>query len=139
MNKDMAAFSYVWIMSVLLYAARRDSPFIRYHSKQAMVLFFLSIGFAIIPFIGQFLMLFAIAGMLYGFVTAAQGQYTDIPIVTQLAKGEMTIQDLFKVFRDGWRSLVTMFREAKADSKATPSSQNPKPPAEPDSQPQPQP
>lgn len=117
LNKDMAAFSYIWIMSVIIYFARRDSPFVQYHSRQAMVLFFVSLPLAIIPVIGNLLILFPIAGMLYGFFTAAQGQYSSIPIITPLAKGDMSIADAIKVIEDAVKQFLNALRKSPQDKK----------------------
>src|SRR3989338_3438029 len=80
MNKDIAAFSYVWIMSVIIYIARKDSRFIQYHSKQGIVLFLLTIPAAMIPYVGKLLLFFIVAGMMLGFINAARGKYADVPV-----------------------------------------------------------
>src|SRR3989338_9975686 len=87
MNKDIAAFSYVWIMSVIIYIARKDSSFIQYHSKQGIVFFLLTIPAAMIPMIGNILVLIIAGGMVLGFLHAAQGKYEDVPIAGDFAKG----------------------------------------------------
>ncbi len=94
MNKDIAAFSYVWIMSVIIYIARKDSRFIQYHSKQGIVLFLLTIPAAMIPLIGNILVLLIAGGMVLGFLHAAQGKYEDVPIAGDLAKGNLKMKDM---------------------------------------------
>jgi uncharacterized membrane protein len=98
-NKDIAAFSYLWVMSVPVYFLRKQSPFVRYHSKQAILLFVLSIPIWFIPIMGRLLELVIMAGMAMGFFAAAQGQYKDVPIVGPLSRGEITI-------RQAWQQLV---------------------------------
>ena len=95
-NKDVAAMSYLWIMSVVVLYARKDSPFIQYHAKQGLWLFFVSIPIWLIPGIGQYLEFFVLAGMIIGFINAAQVSYHDIPLIGQLAKGSMTLHDIWK-------------------------------------------
>lgn len=94
LNKDVAAFSYVWIMSVIVFASRRNSKFAQFHSKQGMVLFFLSIPIWLIPVIGHFLTIFVVAGMLLGFINAAQGLYSDVPLAGRLSRGELKAKEV---------------------------------------------
>lgn len=101
-NKDLAAFSYLWIMSVVVFLTKRKSPFIRYHSKQAIVLFLLSIMTYFIPVIGRFLELIVLVGMVYGFLAAAQGQKKDVPIIGPLSRGEITV-------RQAWQRVIDFF------------------------------
>jgi uncharacterized membrane protein len=95
-NKDVAAMSYLWILSVVVLYARRDSPFIQYHAKQGLWLFVLSIPVWLIPRVGQYLEFFVLAGMVIGFLNAAQGRYHDVPVVGALAKGTLTLLDIWK-------------------------------------------
>ena len=95
-NKDVAAMSYLWIISVVVLYARRDSPFVQYHAKQGLWLFVLSIPLWLIPGIGRYLEFFILAGMIIGFLNAAQGKMHDVPIIGQLAKGTLTLSDIWK-------------------------------------------
>jgi|SRR3989344_1042896 len=95
-NKDVAAMSYLWILSVAVLYARRESPFIQYHARQGLWLFFVSIPVWLIPVAGRYLEFFVLAGMIIGFINAAQGRMHDLPIIGQLAKGTLTLRDLWK-------------------------------------------
>ncbi|HLD07961.1 MAG TPA: hypothetical protein VJB60_02765 [Candidatus Peribacterales bacterium] len=95
-NKDVAAISYLWILSVIVLYARRDSPFIQYHAKQGLWLFMVSIPIWLIPRIGHYLEFFVLAGMIIGFLNAAQGRMHDLPVIGALAKGTLTLRDLWK-------------------------------------------
>lgn len=95
-NKDLAAFSYLWIMSVIVYFAKRKSPFIRFHARQAMVLFFLSILLFFIPVAGKFLEIIVLACMVFGFLNAAQGNWKDVPLVGPVSRGESGLRDTWK-------------------------------------------
>ncbi len=97
-NKDVAAMSYLWIISIIVLYARRDSPFVQYHAKQGLWLFVLSIPLWLIPGIGRYLEFFILAGMIIGFLNAAQGKMHDVPVVGQLAKGTLTLGDIWKKF-----------------------------------------
>ena len=97
-NKDVAAMSYIWILSVVVLYARRDSPFIQHHARQGLWLFLISIPVWIIPRVGHYIEFIVLAGMIIGFINAAQGRFHDIPIVGQLAKGTLTLWDIWKSF-----------------------------------------
>ncbi len=145
-NKDMAALSYVWILSVILFFARKDSPFIRYHSKQAMILFILSIPIWTIPMLGHYLILVIVAGNLIGFINAANGLYADVPFVGPLSRGEKSIGQVCKegmeALKELWKKFMTMF-EAKKPEQTTPGnpvqSQTPASPSTPAEPPAPSP
>jgi len=119
LNKDVAAFSYLWIMSVFIYVTKKDSKFVRYHSKQGIVLFLLSIPISMIPYIGKFLIFILVGGMLLGFVHAAQGQYADVPFAGELAKGDLKpkalMTSVFQSMRKAIDTLENLFK--KIDDK----------------------
>ena len=132
-NKDVAAMSYLWILSVVVLYARKDSPFIQYHARQGMWLFLLSIPVWLIPKIGQYLEFFVLALMIIGFLNAAQGRQHDLPVIGQLAKGTLTLRDLWKkcvsailhgfnVFKRGVRPEQSV-NHAKAKSENSEASQ----------------
>ena len=95
-NKDVAAMSYLWILSVVVHYARRDSPFIAYHARQGIWLFVISIPVWLIPQVGHYLEFFVLAGMIIGFLNAAQGQRREVPIIGKLASGALTLRDIWK-------------------------------------------
>ena len=104
-NKDVAAMSYVWMLSVVVLYARKDSPFVQYHAKQGIWLFVISVPLWFVPVIGQYFEFFVLAGMIIGFLNAAQGKYHDVPVIGQLAKGTLTLMDI-------WKKLVSVILHA---------------------------
>lgn len=96
-NKDVAAMSYLWIISIVVLYSRRDSPFVQYHARQGVWLFLISIPFWLIPTVGNLLEFLVLAGMIIGFLNAAQGRYHDVPIIGALAKGTLTLRDIWGV------------------------------------------
>ena len=88
----------VKILSVVVLYARQDSPFIQYHARQGLWLFLISIPLWIIPMVGHLLEFIILAGMIIGFLNAAQGRMHDVPVIGQLAKGTLTLRDLWKKF-----------------------------------------
>lgn len=127
-NKDIAAFSYLWIMSVVVYFAKKHSPFARFHAKQGIVLFLFSIPMSLIPVVGKIGLFFIVAGMLLGFVHAAQGQYADLPIVGDLAKGNLSMTELaqrtFRSLRQGIDALEKLFHRFASKEKEKPMDTN---------------
>ncbi len=121
-NKDVAAFSYIWIMAVVIYALRKDSKFVRFHCKQALVLFLVSILVWLIPFIGGFLIFIIVAGMLLGFINAAQGRFADVPLAGPLSRGEMTVGDLWNMAKPFFKRIADAFSQIFSTSHV------PKPP-----------
>lgn len=102
-NKDLAALSYVWILSLVVLFARRESPFIQFHAKQGAVLFVASVLVWFIPFLGKALELVILALCVLGFLHAAQGQWKEIPVIGPAARG--SIADL----RKSWKDVVAAF------------------------------
>ena len=120
-NKDVAAFGYIWIMSIIVYAARRDSKFVHFHAKQGMVLFVLSILAGLIPYVGKYLVLVIFAGMALGFINAAQGVYRDVPYVGPLSRGELKLSQLLDgaitILQRIYDVFKTMFRRVQPPAK----------------------
>jgi uncharacterized membrane protein len=119
-NKDIAAFSYLWIMSIFVYVIKGSSPFVRFHSRQAIVLFILSLPTLFIPVVGRLLAFIILCIMALGFVNAAQGKWKDIPIIGQLSRSEITI-------RQAWRQLVDLIGRWTGGSKRNSSHSDPPP------------
>lgn len=87
-NKDLAAFSYLWVMSVFVYLAKKDSAFVRFHALQGMTLFALSVVVWFVPFVGRFLELIVLALAVIGFIGAVQGQWKELPVIGVFAHGK---------------------------------------------------
>lgn len=122
-NKDVAAISYLWILSVVVLYARRDSPFIQYHAKQGAWLFLLSIPTWLIPGVGQYLEFIILAGMIIGFLNAAQGRYHDVPIIGALAKGTLTLMDIWKSVVSAIVSAFSVLKRGVTPAKKSGSSE----------------
>ncbi len=105
-NKDIAALSYAWILSIVVFFTRRNSPFVRFHAKQGIVLFILSIAFWMVPFVGRMLELVVLAFCALGFINAAQGKWKDLPLIGAAARGD------WKAVRESWKSVVHTVAES---------------------------
>ena len=128
-NRDIAALAYVWILSVVIYFSRKNSPFVRFHSKQGIVLFLLSILVWFIPFVGRILELVVLAFCALGFLSAAQGQWKELPLVGPLARGDKAgMRASWRTVTDAivrmWHELMSLFHRSHA---ATPGPVAPKP------------
>jgi uncharacterized membrane protein len=120
-NKDLAAFSYVYVMSVVLYVLKgKESPFIRYHSRQAMILFVLAIIVWFVPVIGSFLELVLLGAMVYGFFNAAQGLRNDVWLIGPLSRGEMSLRQAWKQLVEASVRMLHAFRSGMSDGKKNP-------------------
>lgn len=130
-NKDIAAFSYLWIMSVVVYFLKKDSPFVRFHSTQAMILFVASVVVWMIPIgiVAKALELVILAGMVMGFLNAAQGQRRDVPFVGPLSRREkgfrQTFGDITAAIARLTARIKKMFHSVKKES--TPPTPHPNP------------
>ncbi len=123
-NKDIAALGYAWVLSIFVYYWKKDSPFVRFHAKQGIVLFVLSILVWIIPVAGRFLELLVLALMVLGFLGAAQGQWKDLPIIGDVASGRWShvrqswkdvVQSILKL----WRRFLHFLHKEKEKAAAT--------------------
>ena len=125
-NKDIAALSYIWILSVFVYFVKKDSSFVRFHARQAIVLFILSIPIWFIPVIGRFLELVILALAVFGFLAAAQGQRKELPLVGPLARRDKSaLRSDWKHIADasvkGWQEASHVMKKETADTaKQTP-------------------
>lgn len=116
LHKDIAACSYIYVMSVVLYLLKEhESPFVRFHARQGMVLFAASVIVWMIPIIGRFLELFVLIGMVMGFLVAAQGHWTELPVVGPLARGQC---DLHTAWRDLQSTITAILHRVRSYAKA---------------------
>lgn len=84
-EKIYGAISYVSFISVLMLLIKKDSPFVRFHSRQGIVLFIGSL-FWVIPIIGFLVAIISYVGMVIGFIKAYHGEQFKLPFVSQLAE-----------------------------------------------------
>lgn len=84
-EKIYGAISYVSFLSVLMLLTKKDSPFIRFHARQGVILFIGSL-FWVIPVIGVFVAVVCYVGMVIGFIKAYNGEQFKIPFISQLAE-----------------------------------------------------
>lgn len=95
-NKELAALSYVWLFSIVILLARKDSPFVQLHARQGTILFFLSI--LLWPMGSLRYLEFLLLGlMVLGFIEAGMGHIYRLPVIGDLAEGNLnSIKNAFK-------------------------------------------
>lgn len=92
-EKELASLSYLWIFSLPILLAKRDSTFIQHHARRGFVLFLLSILFWAFPILhyAEFIVL---ALALYGFIAAAMGNENTFPVLSEIADGTLRLKHL---------------------------------------------
>ncbi len=123
-NKDLAALSYVWILALVVHFTKAQSPFVQFHSRQGLVLFALSLVFALVPMVNTLLLLLILALSVLGFLNAAQGLKKDLPLIGAIARADLP------GLKKSWSDLLEMFRHLFARMKrhaSTPAASVPAP------------
>lgn len=80
----MAALSYVWLLSLVMFIIKRDDAFIQFHAKQGVILLIISAVASIllwVPVLGFIAWFLSIAGMVVGFIHAWQGKEYKLPYI----------------------------------------------------------
>lgn len=85
-EKVWGAVSYVWVLSLVALAARKNNDYVRFHASQGTLLFILTLIFMIIPVIGWLINILLIIVMIIGIVKSLQGQKWEIPVVAGVSK-----------------------------------------------------
>ncbi len=83
-----AALSYVWVLSVVMYVTNREDPFVRFHAKQGIVLFGISvIGMmltSVVFLLGPIFSFVIVIFEVIGFFKALSGERYKLPIIGSL-------------------------------------------------------
>ena len=85
-EKVWGVVSYLWILSLVALAARKDNEFVRFHASQGALLFIISIPLMFIPVVGWLLNLIIGILAIIGLIKAAQGEKWDLPLLADTAK-----------------------------------------------------
>jgi len=91
-EKIYSFLAYVFFFSILIYRAKKESDFVQHHSRQGMILFFLTIAnfiFMAIPFLGWVLIPFLNIAIIILFVIGANnalaGNMNKLPLIGQFS------------------------------------------------------
>ncbi|MFA6214941.1 MAG: hypothetical protein WC768_00045 [Patescibacteria group bacterium] len=95
-KKIWAAVGYLWILSLVALAARKDNEFVKFHASQGALLFVISVVFCFIPVLGWFLNVLVGVAAIVGIIKALQGEKWELPVVGVWAKsfGDWIIKTL---------------------------------------------
>ena len=85
-DKVWGAVGYLWILSLVALAARKNNDFIRFHASQGALLFAISLALMLIPGIGWFINLLVAIVAIVGIIKALQGERWAVPVVGGMAK-----------------------------------------------------
>ena len=91
-----AAVGYLWILSLVALAARKDNDFVRFHASQGSLLFVISVVLWFIPMLGWLLNIIVMIAAIVGIIKALQGEKWELPILGGAAKsfGDWLIKTL---------------------------------------------
>ncbi|HLC89926.1 MAG TPA: hypothetical protein VJG65_03120 [Patescibacteria group bacterium] len=91
-----AAAGYLWILSLVVLAARKDNDFVRFHASQGSLLFVISVVLWFIPMLGWLLNIIVMIAAIVGIIKALQGEKWELPILGGAAKsfGDWLIKTL---------------------------------------------
>ena len=85
-NKVWAAIAYVWIISLVVLLAKKDSTFAQAHARQGFVLFIVSLAASFVPILGWLANLAIWGVAIVALIRAARGEFWEIPVVATLAE-----------------------------------------------------
>ena len=85
-NRIWAAISYVWIISLVVLLAKKDSAFAQAHARQGFVLFVVSLIASFLPVLGWLLNIVVWGVAIVALIRAARGEFWKIPGVATLAE-----------------------------------------------------
>lgn len=84
-DRIWAALSYLWILSIVALALKKNNEYVRFHANQGFFLFLVSLVF-FIPFFGQIVGLIAMIFAIVGIIKAYNGSKWPLPLVASAAK-----------------------------------------------------
>ena len=85
-DKVWGAIGYLWILSLVALAARKQNDFVRFHASQGALLFAISVVLMLIPGLGWLLNLLVAIAAVVGIIKALQGERWPVPLIGGLAK-----------------------------------------------------
>ena len=91
-----AAAGYLWILSLVVLAARKDNAYIRFHANQGVLLFLLTIVFVLTGPLMFILNLIVGLAAIVGIVKAWKGEKWSLPVIGGIAKsvGDFIVKTL---------------------------------------------
>lgn len=84
-DKVWGVLSYLWILSIVALAMKKDNDYVRFHANQGALLFVISLV-GIIPMLGQLVGLIVLIVAIVCIIKAYSGEKWPIPIFAKQAK-----------------------------------------------------
>jgi len=85
-DKLWGALSYLWILSIIVLATKKDNEFVRFHANQGVSIFIASFVLMFIPVIGWALNLILGIIAIIAIIKALQGEKWPMPVGADVAK-----------------------------------------------------
>ena len=85
-QKFWAAASYVWALSIIVLAVKKDDAYVRFNASQGFLLFLLFIILTFIPIIGWLLNIFVVVAMVLGVLKSLNGEKWELPLLADAAE-----------------------------------------------------
>lgn len=85
-QKIWAAASYLWILSLVVLAARKNNEYIRFHANQGVLLFVVSVVSMILGPIGMMINIVVAIAAIMGIIKSIQGEKWSLPAVAGMAQ-----------------------------------------------------
>ncbi|MEK7653610.1 MAG: hypothetical protein AAB358_03975 [Patescibacteria group bacterium] len=85
-QKIWGAVSYIWFLSIVALAARKEDDFIRWHANQGLLLFIISLILMLIPPFGWFINILVVIAVIVGIIKALTGEKWELPILSGTAQ-----------------------------------------------------
>lgn len=84
-QKFMAAVGYLWILSVIILAVKKNDGFVRFHASQGALIFVCSLVLMFIPVVGWLINLLLGITALVGIIKSLQGEEWALPVGGEIA------------------------------------------------------
>lgn len=84
-EKIWGAVSYIWILSIVALAARKNNDYVRFHANQGFLLFVLSLFFWF-PIFGWILSVAVTIMAVIGILKSLKGEEWQLPVLSNQAK-----------------------------------------------------
>lgn len=86
-DKVWGAVSYLWILSLVALAARKDNDFVRFHASQGILLFIISLVMMVIPVVGVIINIIIAIFCIVAIIKSLKGEKWSMPVIGGAAKG----------------------------------------------------
>jgi len=84
-DKVWGLLSYLWVVSIVALAMKKNNDYVRFHANQGALLFVISLV-GIIPMLGQLVGLIVFIVAIIGMIKAYNGEKWPIPVFAKQAK-----------------------------------------------------